>query len=133
MPRVFHLKELEARKELLVAESEIRRETLRLELQNLQLYASGMKEKLSAFRSSGPLFLLTSLAGFFLGSPSADRAARKKRHRNRLARLVMGGLFGLRLYRRLRPILGFLFSRGFGRNGAAVAEEEQEEPAAADL
>jgi len=131
--RTFDLKELKARKELLVAESEIRRETLKLEIQNLQLYASGIKQKLGVFRSSRPLFLLSSLAGFFLGSPRAQQAARKKR-RNRLARLVMGGLFGLRLYRRLRPLLSFFLSRRFGRNGAeAVSEEEEEEASTANM
>jgi len=60
------MNELEAKKRALVAESEVYREMLKLELHNLRLYVSRTKHKLKSFRRPNPLLmLLAPLAGAF--------------------------------------------------------------------
>ena len=52
------MNELEAKKRALVAESEVYRETLKLEVHNLRLYVSRTKQKLTGFTRPNPLLML---------------------------------------------------------------------------
>jgi hypothetical protein len=63
MAGIFKVKRLEARRQALLAESELYRQTLKLEVQNLRLCAAGWKHKLTSLSSSNPLFMLAPLLG----------------------------------------------------------------------
>lgn len=70
------MKELEARKRALAAESEIYRQTLKLEVQNLRLYAHAMTQRCSSFGTENPLLLFGAPA---LGSILNRRRSGKLR------------------------------------------------------
>ena len=57
MARLLEIKELQDRKKALVAESEVYRQILRLEVQNARLYGIGMRRRCSSFGTSNPLLL----------------------------------------------------------------------------
>lgn len=107
MAEVFRLEELEARKRALVAESEVYRQTLAMEIQNLRLYRARMQQSFALLRIANPLLLM-------LGSLFASRLVgggfRRKR-RGKWSRLFGAGLMGWRLYRQLGPILRGLLGR----------------------
>ncbi len=133
MAGIFQLTELAGKKELLVAESNLRRETLKVEWQNLQLYGVGLRAKFDGFRSRSPLLLLAPVLGLLFGPPLKEVIARRRQRRERWVRLALSLLFSLRAYRRLRPLLKLVLSR---RNGTYTEseptgpEQETETPAA---
>jgi len=91
---------LEAKKKALVAESEVIRETMKLELHNLRLYAARTKQKFTSFGSPNRLLLLAApLAGLIL---------RKKR--GSLLRRVAMSLATYQFSNRVLPLLSGLFS-----------------------
>ena len=91
---------LEAKKRALVAESEVYRETLKLELQNLRLYGIRAKRKLTGFVRPHPvLMLLTPLLG----------ALFKKRRKSLLRRGLMT-LISWQVWNRLLPLVNGLLS-----------------------
>jgi hypothetical protein len=57
MARLLEVKELEARKRALVAEGDVYRQILRLEIQNARLYGIGMRRRCSSFGTGNPLLL----------------------------------------------------------------------------
>jgi len=100
---------LEAKKKALVAESEVFRETMKLELHNLRLYGARTRQKFSSFgKPNRLLLLLTPLAGAIL---------RKKRG-SLIRRLVMG-LVTYQFSNRVLPFLSGLFSPGKRWGGPA--------------
>jgi hypothetical protein len=75
MGGIFEVKELEAKRAALAAESEVYRQTLNLELQNLRLYAVRTQQKLSTISTFKPfLTMLLPFAGSFLGRPKRQAA-----------------------------------------------------------
>lgn len=96
------MNELEKRKKLLIAESEVYRQTLKLELQNLRIYTLKTHRKLTSFNVANPLlifglpvaasFLGRRLMGLFLG-----------RRRKRAPGLGALALLGWQFYQRLFP------------------------------
>ena len=105
MPGLFQVKELEARKRALAAESEVYRQTLEFELRNIGLYTVYAKHRFSQARAFGPFVVLgMPAAGYFLGK----MFARKKR--SLLARLMTTAVFGWKMYRKLAPFCRGLFS-----------------------
>jgi len=91
---------LEAKKRALVAESEVLRETLKLELQNLRLYGVRTKEKFTSLgKPNRLLVLLAPMAGMLL-----------RRRRSSLVRRLVMGLLSYQLSNRLLPFLSGLFS-----------------------
>jgi len=58
MAGISKIKELEARKRALVTESEIYRETLRADVQNLQLYGASFFRRIDQIRGIGPWLLM---------------------------------------------------------------------------
>src|SRR6266566_6873363 len=106
------MNEFEAKKRALVAESEVYRETLKLELHNLRLYVSRTKQKLTSFtRPNLFLMLVAPLAGAFF----------RKRRSSWLRRATMAFL-SWQVSNRLMPFLSGLFSSTRGRSAAPASE-----------
>jgi hypothetical protein len=95
------LKEIEARKHALVAESEVFRQTLTLEIQNLRLYSLRVQRKFASLRLANPLLLA---AGTLFGARFIRGGSRPKR-RGKWSRLLGASLMGWRLYRQFGPPL----------------------------
>lgn len=104
-------KELELRKRALAAESEIYRETLKLEFHNLRLYGASVKRRLSVFRAIGPIMLAVA--------PIAAMLVKRRTE----ARLGVFGkaLRGWQLYRKFAPALGILLARWNTRRSGSNA------------
>jgi hypothetical protein len=119
MAGISELKALAARKRALVEESELHRQTLRLELQNVRLYGARIQSRFQRFKAARPLLLALPLFGAFWrwGRRSAPKP--KLRGWRRWFNL---GLSGWRAYRRFAPVLGAMSvmrSRSMrNRNGA---------------
>jgi len=109
------MNELEAKKRALVAESEVYRETLKLELHNLRLYVSRTKQKLTSFTRPNPFLMLAApLAGAFF----------RKRRSSWLRRATMAFL-SWQLSNRLIPFLSGLFSAPRARSAAPASETRE--------
>jgi hypothetical protein len=119
------MRELRERKRQLVAESEVYRETLRLEVQNLRLYGLGLKEKLSALRAMNPLFVA---AATLLGTPLGGVFARRRKRS--WLRLGLTSLVGWQVYRQVAPLLQLFLQRSRARTATDGATAEAETPAA---
>src|SRR5436309_3238961 len=97
------MKDLESKKLALAAESEVYRQALKLELQNLRLYGMRAKKRFTSFGRFNPLLMLAlSLGSSFL------------KRRLSLPRLVMAAFVGWQLYQRISTVWGGLFSSAFG-------------------
>ena len=109
------MNELEAKKRALVAESEVYRETLKLELHNLRLYVSRTKQKLKGFGRPNPLLLLAApLAGAFF----------RKRRGSWLRRATMAFL-SWQVSSRLMPFLSGLFSPTRASSAGTTSETRE--------
>ena len=117
MARLLKLPELEARKQALVAESEIYRQTLSAELRNVQLYVAGTGRKLSHFKS---LFAIVPIGSSLLGLLAAGLFRRKKR-KGGWPPIVPTALMGWRFYQKygsmVQPFLEKFMNRKRGRGG----------------
>ena len=111
------MNELEAKKRALIAESEVYRETLKLELHNLQLYVARTRQKLRSFGKPNPLLMLAA--------PLAGALFRKQRG-SWLRRAAMAFL-GWQVSNRLMPLLAGLFASPRAR--PAVAKSQMAERA----
>ncbi len=107
MARRLKIADLEARKRALVAESEVYRQSLKLELTNLRLYGATLRRKWSVFSSLKPVFIV----GLPLLSALVSKRRRKKMG---WIRTLFGGW---RLFRTVSPVLQFALS---ARRGAPV-------------
>src|SRR6266481_7327572 len=109
------MNELEAKKRALVAESEVYRETLKLELHNLRLYVSRTKKKLTSFTRPNPFLMLAApLAGAFFRKCSSSW----------LRRATMAFL-SWQVSSRLMPFLSGLFSPTRGPSAARASESRE--------
>ena len=117
MAGIFEVKDLEARKRALVAESEIYRQTLKLEVQNVRLYAVGFKRQYAMFRTLQPLLMLgLPFAGSLFG------------RRSRRLGLFRKALIGWKIFKQLSPWISRLFAKSAARrrnNGGTPAEERE--------
>jgi hypothetical protein len=115
MPRLFQVEELEERKRALVEQSEIYRQTLQFELQNLRLYTEGITRKVNVVRSFNPLMVFAAplLKSFF----------QRKLRKSKLG-LFAKGLMFWRLYRQFSPLLRGVFSRFNGAHSSNGARFE---------
>jgi len=110
------MNELEARKRALAAESEVYRETLKLEIHNLRLYVARTKQKLTGFTRPNPLLiLLAPLAGAFF----------RKRRGSWVRRATMAFL-SWQVSNRLMPFLSGLFSSTRGRSATPRSETRED-------
>jgi len=120
MAGIFGLGDLQARKAALAAESELYRQTLRLEIQNLRFSVLRARKRVTLFRSSTPWFLLlipllrSSVGSFFLG-----------RRRFGRMRLISTGVLLWQMYRKVAPILQQLFANFRSHSKSEPAEEEE--------
>jgi hypothetical protein len=124
MAQIFGLAEIKERKAALVAESEVYRQMLRLEVQNIRLYKVRMQRSFALMRLANPLFLL---AGSIVGSRLFGRKARLGR-RSRWS-LLSVGLVAWRIFRNYGPLLQALAAKYF-RPRAPVEPAESKTPAA---
>lgn len=109
MAGLFYDPELEARKKVLVAECEIYRQTLSLELHNLRLYSVAMRRRLSPLRWVQPaMAVVAPLAGLWFSSRRAKA--------ERLPGLLGKVLLGWRLYQKYGHFVRNLFP-GASRDG----------------
>ena len=94
--------ELEARRKALAQESDVYRESLKLQLQNLQLYGAHLRQRFNFLRPSNPLMMLI---GPLIGGLIQSR--RKSSRMGVFATL----LFAWKMFGRIRSLLPALFAR----------------------
>ena len=120
MAGVSKIKELEARKRALVTESEICRETLKAEVQNLQLYTASFKKRIDQVRGIGPwLMLVLPMLAPLLGHFSRKQTQNHEPQPSGLKGKLFKVLLALRLYRKYSPIVQTLVSRLVSKRRAA--------------
>ena len=122
MAQFIKIRDLAARKQALLAESELYRQTLKLELQNVQLYGARFRRKFSFLKVANQLVFVLPL----VRSVWAWRSSSKKPERKPVVR---GGstlgllLTGWRIYRNLVPVVRGLLSRQSSRSSFAASDE----------
>ena len=119
MAKILGEREIEERKRALIAESEIYRQTLILEVQNIRLYSVRVQKKLAWLRMLNPILMV---AGSLLG-PRWFRGRERRKRRGLWSRILGGALLGWRLSRRFSPaVRSLLFGRSRARPSSAQAE-----------
>jgi hypothetical protein len=103
MVRIFEVGDLQARKRALVAESELYRQTLALEVHNFQLYASEVRHKIHRLRIYKPFFLAAPVLLSLLRSGWSGE--RKEKRQTGWRRALAMVLMGWRAYRKFGPVL----------------------------
>lgn len=93
---------LAAKKQALVAESEVYRHALGMEIQNLRLYTARMKKRMNLLNAARPLLSWLPLLSLFMGKKTV-RAPEPKP--SGLARWWSRAVLGWRVYRTLAPVL----------------------------
>ncbi len=108
----------------MVAESEVYRQTLKLEVQNLRLYGARVQRKLGFFSPMNPLMMALPFGLSFLRfrGPRWFRGKRKWRRPGFLG----SALLGWRLYRRLGPWVQRLLAQRLHGNGRAAQRSAAE-------
>src|SRR5690349_5913328 len=114
MAGIAKIKELEARKRALVTESEICRETIKADVQNLQLYGASFFKRIDQIRGIGPWLLLALPMAAPLVSLFSRKRAPEPSHSARPSG-IKGGfatvLLALRLYRKYGPLVRTLVAK----------------------
>jgi len=121
MARLLKLAELEEKKKALVAESELYRQTLKLEIRNVQLSVVGTARRVSHFKS---LFAIIPVGSSLLGMLVAGLFRRKKRQAGGL-RILPTALMGWRLYQRYGSMLQPFLSKFLGRKRNSSRGEDR--------
>jgi hypothetical protein len=96
------MKELEARRKALAQESDVYRETLKLQLQNLQLYGAHVRQRFNFLRPSNPLMMLIG--------PLIGGLVQSRRKSSRMG-LFATLLFGWKMFRKMRALIPALLAR----------------------
>jgi len=99
--RLLKIKEIEQRKRALVEESDLYRETLKIQVQNLRLYGMRARKRFSWFSPSNPLMM-------FAG-PLAWGLIRKRKFPK--VRFVTAAVMGWKIFRAVRSFFPNLFRR----------------------
>lgn len=107
MVRVFKIADLQTRKQALVAENEVYRQTLRQQVENLRLYRARIERNSRLVRSVAD-FLLIAAA---LMRVRREEPAEKPRPRSRWQRALTLAARGWRFYRRYWPVVQNTLSR----------------------
>jgi|SRR5712691_10415886 len=94
------MNELEERKRALLAESEVYRQTLKLEIYNLRLFVKQSKLSVKSFASPSPWMLFTALAPLL---------ARRSKFSSKW-RLIGTVIAGWKMYNRFNPLIMKLWS-----------------------
>src|SRR6266404_5800097 len=112
MPGLFQVKDLEARKRALAAESEVYRQTLKFELHNLGLNLVHARRRFFKATAFSPLMMLGMPAiGFLVRRMFTRQSPIENKQRSSLARFITKAAFGWRMYRKVAP-----FCRGMVRS-----------------
>ena len=114
MAGIAKIRELEARKRALVTESEICRETLRADVQNLQLYGASFFKRIDQIRGIGPWLLLALPMAAPLVSFFSRKRASQEPHSTRPSGIKGGfatAMLALRLYRKYGPLVRTLVAK----------------------
>jgi len=110
------LSDLGAKKKALIAEAEVYRQTLKLEIQNLRLYGAKAKRAVGSFSFSNPLLVIgATLAGTLL----------KRRNSFRL-RAATVSFIAWQAYQRLFVPLRGIFLRKRSRERQRIASRTQD-------
>jgi len=113
VPRLLKIKDLEQRKKALAEESDIYRETLKIQVQNLRLYGVRARRRFSVFSPSNPLMMLaTPFAWAFIGKRRFPKV-----------RFITAAIIGWKLFRAARSVFPGLF--GGGREDEPEMTEEE--------
>jgi len=113
------MNELEAKKKALVAESEVYRQTLKLEIQNLRLCAIRARRKLTLLEAASSLLMP--------GAPLAAGLLSPGRRSPSFMRYLKIAFMGWRLYRKAAPLIGTFFP---GQKRTRESRAENRAPAA---
>jgi hypothetical protein len=131
MARIPKIAELQARKEALITESEVCRENLLAEIDNLKSYADGVVRKVDRIRQVGPWFMFAApvilpVLGLLLGKKfkTHHAPAAPKANQGKLAKLMMA----FRLYSKYGPILRTFANRLRTRHNSTPRPEPWTSP-----
>jgi hypothetical protein len=107
MAGISKIAELEARKRALVTQSEIWRETLKADIENLRLYGSSVRNRFDKILRVGPWLLLAlpvaaPLLGLFLHRNKKKNGAPEP---SKVKGGIATALLGFRLYRKYGPMV----------------------------
>lgn len=99
------MKDLEQKKKMLIAESEVCRQSLRLEIQNLRLFSVRTRQRFKGFGVPKQAWMLAAAGAFSLWG--------RRRARRRLSFWRLGGLgmVGWKLFQRVVPFCRGMFGR----------------------
>lgn len=114
MARIFKVKDLEEKKRALAEECEVYRQTLRLEVHNLQMHAVWTKRRFTSITTSPLWTFIPPLLGSFL----------KRKRRSSKWRMISTALAVWQLYRKFKGFVGFL-----PRFRRKLSPEEERAPA----
>ena len=122
MVRIFKVNELDDQKKLLVARSQMYRETIRLEVANVKFSLALMKRKLGFARSAvGVLGVAAPVIGLLLGLRGFRKGETPKLPgKPSLFSRIMAGA---QMLRQFRPLLRLFFER---RRAAGEAQERED-------
>ena len=111
------MSDLQAKKKMLIAESEVYRQLLKLEIQTFKIYGTRTKRRMTSFSAYMPW-----LIG---GLPILTRLfSRRKAQRFSMKRMGSLFLFGWKAYQKLAPLLARAkFARRRGEPSETAAEE----------
>jgi len=107
------MSDLESKKRALVAESEVFRETLKLELHNLRLYGARTKQKITNLGKPNRILMLMA--------PFAGMIFRRKK--SSLMRRLAMGLLSYQMSNRIVPFLSALLSTSRRGNPSACSDK----------
>lgn len=105
------MSDLEKRKKMLIAEAEVYRQLLKLEVQNLRIYGIKTKRRLTSFSGGNPLLAV--------GVPMLASLIARKRKARRWGAL---GFLGWQLYQRFGPAISSRFAAKAPRGRTASQE-----------
>lgn len=129
MAGVSKVAELEARKRALITESELCREALKADLENLRAYTDGIFKKIDRVRSFAPWLMLAAPVGIpllklFTGRKTSNHhAPAPSPMKGRLATLMLG----FRLYRQYAPMVRSVIGQFMSRRRAAAESRSRAE------
>jgi hypothetical protein len=101
VPRLLKIKELQERRKALAQESDVYRESLKLQIQNLQLYSVHLRQRFNFFRPSNPVLMLIGplIGGLF------------QRRKSSKMSLVTTLLFAWKMFGKVRALIPALLAR----------------------
>src|SRR5262245_55720598 len=99
------MSDLAKRKQMLIAESEVYRQTLRLELQNVRLFTTRTAERFKGWSVPRRAWMLAAAGAWAVWGG-------RRKHRFSLLRMGSLGVIGWQLYQRIVPFCQGLLSGG---------------------